>query len=89
MLNNLKFAEIKKNNITGNTSFSDNNRNDREGILEKDIISKKYQSIQSYDRSSCKDVVAKNSYLYCQITDDNNKSNESYREKAKSEHNEN
>ena len=59
---NLKLAEIKKNEIAGSSSsVSDNNSNQREDILENDIVSKKYKPVQSYDRSFCKDEVAKNS----------------------------
>ena len=59
---NLKLAEIKKNEIAGSSSsLSDNNSNQREDILENDIVSKKCKPVQSYDRSLCKDEVAKNS----------------------------
>ena len=59
---NLKLAEIKKNEIAGSSSLlSDNNSNQREDILENDIVLKKYKPVQSYDSSFCKDEVAKNS----------------------------
>ena len=59
---NLKLAEIKKNEIAGSSSsVSDNNSNQREDILGNDIVSKEYKPVQSYDRSFCKDEVAKNS----------------------------
>ena len=48
-----------------------------------------YNLVQSYDRSLCKDEIAMNSYQYFQIPVDNKKSNKSFRDKAKSEHNEN
>ena len=48
--NNLKLTEIKKNEIVGSsTSLSDNNSNDRKDMLENDIVSKKYNPMQSYD----------------------------------------
>ena len=88
--NNLKLAEIKKNKIAGSRSLLlDNNSNDREDILENGIVSKKYNPIQSYDRSFCKDQLAKNLYQYYQIPVDNKKSNESFRDEAESENNEN
>ena len=59
--NNLKLAEIKKNKIAGSSSSLSNNNNDREDILEYDIVSKKYNPVQSYDRLFCKDKLAKNS----------------------------
>ena len=87
---NLKLAEIKNNKIAGRSnSLSDNNSNDNEVNLENDIVSKKYNPVQSYDRSFCKDRLAKNSYQYYQIPVDNEKSNESFRDEAKSENNEN
>ena len=47
--NNLKLAEIKKNKIASSSnSLSDNSSNDRQDMLEKDILSKKYNSVQSY-----------------------------------------
>ena len=88
--NNLKLAEIKKNKIAGSRSLLlDNNSNDGEDILENGIVSKKYNPIQSYDRSFCKDQLAKNLYQYYQIPVDNKKSNESFRDEAESENNEN
>ena len=88
--NKLKLAEIKKNKIAGSRSLLlDNNSNDREDILENGIVSKKYNPIQSYDRSFCKDQLAKNLYQYYQIPVDNKKSNESFRDEAESENNEN
>ena len=87
---NLKLAEIKKNKIAGSRSLLlDNNSNDGEDILENGIVSKKYNPIQSYDRSFCKDQLAKNLYQYYQIPVDNKKSNESFRDEAESENNEN
>ena len=63
--NNLKLTEIKKNKIAGSSnSLSDNSSNDRKGMLENDIASKKYNPGQSYDRSFCKDKLAKNSCQY-------------------------
>ena len=59
--NNLKLAKIKKNKIAGSSSsLSDNNSNDRKDMLESDIVSKKYNPVQSYDRSFCRDKLAKN-----------------------------
>ena len=59
---NVKLAEIKKNEIAGSSSsLSDNNSNQREDILENDIVSKKYKPVQSYDKSFFKDEVAKKS----------------------------
>ena len=88
--NKLKFAEIKKNKIAGcSSSLSHNNSNRREDILENDIVSKKYNPVPSYDRSFCKNELAKNSYQYYQIPVGNEKSNESFRDEAKSEDNEN
>ena len=86
--NNLKLAEIKKNKIAGSSSSLSNNNNDREDILEY-IVSKKYNPVQSYDRSFCKDKLAKNSDQFYQISVDNKKSNQSFRDEAKSENNEN
>ena len=57
-------------------------------MLESYIVSKKY-NLESYDRSFCKDKLAKNSYQYYQIPVDNKKSNESFRDEAKSENNDN
>ena len=75
--NNLKFAEIKKNKIPkSSSSLSDNNSNDREDILENDIVSTKYNPVQSL-------------YQYYQISVDNKKSNKSFRDKSKSENHEN
>ena len=72
--NIVKLAEIKKNKIAGRSnSLSDNNINDREDILENDVVSKKHKPVQSYDRSFCKDKF------------DNRKSNERFRDEAKSE----
>ena len=72
--NNLKLAEIKKNKIAGSSnSLSDNNSNDREDILENDIASKKYNPVQSYDRSFRENKLAKNLYQVYQIPVDNKK----------------
>ena len=86
---NLKLAEIKENKIAGrSSSLSDNGSNNRKDMLESYIVSKKYNP-ESYDRSFCKDKLAKNSYQYYQIPFDKKKSNESFRDKAKLENNEN
>ena len=53
------------------------------------IVSKKYNPVQNFDRSFCKDVVAKNSYQYYQIPVDRKESNDSFRDETKSESNEN
>ena len=88
--NNLKLAKMKKNKIVVHSnSLSDNNSNNREDILENGIVSKKYNRYQSYDRSFCEDKLANNSYQYYQIPVYNKKSNESFKDEAKSENNEN
>ena len=75
---NLKLAGIKKDKIVGSSSsLSDNNS------LENDIVSKKYNPVQSYDRPFCKDKLAKNLCQYSEIPVDNKKSNESFRGEAK------
>ena len=73
--NNLKLAEIKKSKIAGSSSnsLSDDNSSEREDILENDIVSKKYNPVQSYDRSFCKNKLAKNLYQFYQIPVDNKK----------------
>ena len=58
-------------------------------MLEKDILSKKYNPVQSYDRSFCRDKLANNSYQDYQIPVDNKKLNESFIDDTKSENNEN
>ena len=68
--------EMKKNKIVrSSSSLADNNSNDREDILESDIVPKKCNRVQSYDRSFCKDELANNSDQYHQIPVDNKKSN--------------
>ena len=58
-------------------------------MLENGIVSKKCNPGQSYDRSFCKDKLAKNSYQYYQITVDNKRINESFRDEAKSKNDKN
>ena len=44
--------EMKKNKIVrSSSSLADNNSNDREDILESDIVPEKCNRVQSYDRS--------------------------------------
>ena len=79
VLNNLNLPKVKKNKIAGSSnSSSDNNSNDREKILENDIVSRKYNPVQSYDRPFCNNKLAKNSYQYCRIPVDNKRSNKSF-----------
>ena len=58
-------------------------------MLENDTLSKKCNPVQNYNRSFCKDKLANNLCQYFQIQVDNKRSNESFRDKAKSENNEN
>lgn len=61
---NLNLADIKKNIVRCTISLLDNNSYDRQDILVKDIESKKYNPVQTQDRSFCKDKIAKNSYQF-------------------------
>ena len=89
--NNLKLAEIKKYEIAGSSSpLLDNNSND--GKTFQKMISYQRNMTQCkimVGRSFCKDNLAKNSYQYHQIAADNKRSNQSFRDEAKSENNEN
>ena len=87
--NNVKLAEIKKKNSRSSSSLSDNKNNLRKDMLENDVVPKIYNPVQSYNKSYCKDKLTKNSGQYYQIPVDNKKLNESFRDEAKSENNEN
>ena len=88
--NNLKLVKIKKNKIAGSrSSLLDDNSNNREEMLENDILSEKYNPVQNYDRSFCKDELAKNCTNITRYQSTIKSQMKVLRDEAKSENDEN